>query len=671
MQQNPRTYDEAKLASMTEPLSVRVERIKGNSRTPIPLPQPSEDDGGESKTATSVTGYSKEEIRQLEQWLVTNWTGGGYYEITVTDSTQPNAIVMKWGVLYDTKQHPEMVPPPLADQLAGTPVQQPQIPHPQPQRAPMAPVFPNGLPQPTFFQQQQQPQGYGMPQQPAIGTQAYAAWAGELERRKVDDELRQLRERDREREREALEAKHRAEVERVRSEAATAQRAMEAKFAELQNTIAQLNKPTVTPEFEMMKQQLRAAEEKAEHERAEREAERRDQAMRDMIKAMNDESRKQMEMMQRMFETQMQTMQAMLQQTANKPDAMKDVFLLIQEQSRANAEVVKDIARQNDNAINRLQGFMMNPMQMIQLAKESQQGAEMATERMASTFGRVIEMQQRVTENALNMQPQGGGVLDVVREGMGGLKDFAERVVSAKNANEKFAMQAQAQVAQAQARAYEAQVAAEAAAHAAANGQTVHTPPAPRPQSQLAGIPMGPVVSKKPEEQQDAGPKRLGKTDEEWFTGAFVDNVIELREAIDDNDGEDDDVTPKDVVGYVTTAVQMSMQQQVMIPAIMELLMQQRYADFVDVLIPDASFEFRTEVVQGIINMLREMSGQEPAPVPRTETKVEAKPVEAKPKMQIVKDDEDDDDEDPDQDGKPVPPPPPSSNGKKGRPARA
>lgn len=683
LQQGPRTFDDAKLSSMTEPLSLRVEKLKGASRTPIPLPQPGSDDGGgDDAVATSVTGYTIEDVRGIEQWLVTKWVGGGLYEVTVTDSSSPQ-IIMKWQPYWDPKQYPELTPAPLAD--AAAPIA-PTVTNLNP-RVPMSSAFPNGLPagaSPAFaptapsYAREHHPSYYNqMPAPPPVGSQSWSAWQHEAERRKVEDELKALRERERDREREAIEARHKAEVDRLRieseSRAASTQRAFETKLAEMQASMTALMQQHATkasdPEIEKMREQMRATEARAERDRNEREAERRDQAMRDMIKAQAEESRRQVEAMQRVHEQQLAAIAAQ----ANKPDAMKDVFLLIQEQARMNAESVKEIARQNDNAITRLQGFMLNPLQMMQLAKESQAGAEQATERVTNFFGRVVEMQQRVTENALQMQPGGSGVMDVVREGMGGLKEFAEKFVGAKSANEKFSMQAQAQVAEAQARAYEAQM---RAAHPQPQPEVVHAPPPPRVQEQLAGVRV-PKVSPEstPEPASADTTKRLGRTDLEWFTPALIDEVMQLREGVDtfieacgtiaDGDADVDEiegVSPADTVEGIMAAVQAISTHQVIVPAMMDLLFQERYADFVDVLIPDATQAYRDEAVQLIIAELRTLTNKEPEPKPAT--KVE-------PKLTVVAAPSDGDADDDDDDSKPFSPPPskPKKNG--ARPARA
>ena len=136
----PELFDQAKLESMIEPFTVRVERQKGQSRSPIPMPAPMDGEGAPG------TGFSREDIMGIERWLIADWCGGGILRVTVTDSDSPKPSVMSW---MFTSELPERVPPPLqaATQAAIENAQavRQQAANPQ-QRAPYMASFPNGLP---------------------------------------------------------------------------------------------------------------------------------------------------------------------------------------------------------------------------------------------------------------------------------------------------------------------------------------------------------------------------------------------------------------------------------------------------------------------------------------------------------------------------------------------
>ena len=104
-----RGLDPAKLQEMHEPLTIRVERVRGNQRQPIEIP------GREG--AAPGTGWSREEVLKLETWLVNEWTGGGCYRFMVVDA---QGTKMEWDGVWDPRQFPERAPPNLASATAPT-----------------------------------------------------------------------------------------------------------------------------------------------------------------------------------------------------------------------------------------------------------------------------------------------------------------------------------------------------------------------------------------------------------------------------------------------------------------------------------------------------------------------------------------------------------------------
>ncbi len=628
----PRTFDDAKLSTMVEPLTVRVDKIKGSTRMPIPLP---EGDSGE----TPGTEWTKDAVRGLEQFLVSQWSGGGLYEIAITDSSTPTPVTMKWSPFWHTTDYPERVPPPLVG-VASAATPPAPIQPPAPQR-PMS-AFPNGLP---FFQPGAQGQPYAAPQQypqypgyayalpppPQVGSPSWPAWQAEASRTRESEELRTLRDENRRREAETIAAKHAAELDRERQASEQRFQRYETQMADIRNMMATLaqtvqhgaasSKPNA--ELEAIKAQL-------ENEKREREAERRERETRDALKATQEASQRQFELMQRSLEA----MQARLTEAnTNKSDPL---LAMVQEQARQHADAIKEIARNQAASLERIQGFMMNPRDMFMMAKESNASTEQATERISKLFGSVIDVQQKVTENLLQMQPGGSGALDVVRDGLNSVKELAERYVGSKATNERIAMQAQAQVATAQAQAY-------AAAHGAQQpAQPVQVAPSPTI-SGLAG-PTGETqvaqtssakpkangkangkkddkADKKPIIITGPGAKRLGKTDAEWF-GPLIANVEELREGVDlyleslsmdpprvNTKGEPEGLSPEGAAMTVAGAVGTVMQHNLMIPVMRDLLFQDRFADFFDVLLPNAPQAYRDDTTQAFVALAKKLNG--------------------------------------------------------------
>ena len=657
----PRTFDDSKLASMLEPLTIRVEKRKGNTRTPIPLPD------GEGDDAKNGSGWAKDDLRNFEQWLVTEWAGGGFYEITVTDSTSP-PITMKWEPFWAIAQYPEIVPPPLRDvtQAAGVSNVNPTgLPYPLPHPPPNSPqarlmtAFPNGFPSgnnPGFQQpQQQQPfyvvqsQPQTLPAPPPIGTPAWPQWQAEHERQKRDEEMRALREQNATREREALEAKHKAELEQARERARAEQQATAQRFeaqakdmSDLRNMIASLAQTlqqgsTKNPEIEALKEQNRMLQEKMDREATRADAERRDRELREQIKAQADQSQRQFDAMQRQFE---QTIKAMTEAASNnKSDPM---LSMMQEQARQNATTMQELSRNQTAQLEKFQAFMMNPRDMIAMAQENSRSADAAAEKVTRLFGSVIDVQQKVTENLLQMQPGGSGALDLVRDGVIGLKEVAEKYVGAKSAEARMQGMAQVQIAEAQARAWAEAQSAQQHQHQQPPQQLEPTPA----MQGLAGVQMPANANGMPNGAPNGAPKskkrkgaatvevidasgefkRLGRTDREWF-GPALPEMVMLREGVDrflescrenppraNSKGQIDGTSPEQAATYILQATTMAMQQQLPIAALIDLMLQERYADFLDVLLPGATQPYRDDTINYLvdaINQLKRLSGLE------------------------------------------------------------
>lgn len=611
-------YDEAKLQSMVEPITVRIEKIRGAQRTPINLPPP------EDPESPQNGGLTKEDIRNLESFLATQWSGGGFYEISATDSSQPTVITMTWQPYYDPQIYPERKPPSPEEAAQGI---APIVQLPINPRGNNVAAFPNGFP--TFQQQipaQLSGPAYGtpyppMPAAPPIGTNQWQAYSAEIEKRRHEDETRALREENARREREAQETKHAAQLAAERMANEQRARALEAQVSELKNLIAGLaNNGAKNPEIELLKQQAADARAQADRERAEREAERRNSEMLAMIKATQEATQRQIDESNRRTEMLMQQLREL---TANKgPDPM---IMLFTEMTRTNAEAIKEISRNSKEQITQLQMQMLKPQDILAITTGAHSAADANGAKIASAYSGVLDMQTKVMEQALQMAPQGSGVVDVVRDGVNGLKDFAERYVGAKSAENRMASQAQVQVAQAQ--AHVATVQAAAAVGAPIPG-VVYAPPAPREQSQLAGpdvqVPKF-DASIPPSNPNDSKIKRRGRTDREWF-GPALEEVHGMREQVamfidslrsdppkHNPDGSNLGMSPEQAAMGIIMATQMAVQQGANIPALIDLLMEKRYADFIEVLLPDAPDNYRIDVAQILIAKIARLSG-EPTP---------------------------------------------------------
>lgn len=284
----PRRFDPALFDVMSEPFSVRVERRHNGSNGPIPLPPADGEDAG-------GIGYDRDRVLNLEQWLVTDWSGGGTYFFTLSDASDPPKR-MEWVSTFDPRTYPVRVPPdprtangtvgpplppPAAAVAPPAPVQAPapapapqppsspsvnhmstQTPWPttfqyQPGPAPAAAPAPVAVQQPQFQQQPQQPQGQSVSFYPPYGggtmmstRMAAANDPGTGDRARMDQleaANRDLQARLAAEETARREAQHKAEMERQaavnRAELERIQRESDRKLDELKASLAPKTDP--------------------------------------------------------------------------------------------------------------------------------------------------------------------------------------------------------------------------------------------------------------------------------------------------------------------------------------------------------------------------------------------------------------------------------------------
>lgn len=612
IKQPPKTFDDAKLQAMTEPLTVRVERLKNNTRSPIPLPDNADGSPGS-------TGWSKEEIQRIDAWIVSELPGGGggLFEVSVTDSSQPTPIVMKWQPYFNPMDYPER---PLA--LEGTAAQfTPPTQVNQPQQV-------NQVRQPNqfmnyTFQPQQAPSfgGYPMPAPPPIGTPGYMMWQGEAEKRERDAELKRLRDENDRREREALEAKHKAEMERERT-------SVNDRFGRLEGLISNLAtslKEAATPkgespeliamkaQMQAMQEQTRIAQEQARIAQERADNDRRERETRELITRMQDQMNQQIQATNQ----RMETLISQLTASSNKHDP---IISLMQEQARQHTESLREITRSTNDVFSRMQGMIMQPRELLALAQDGQRSIDTVTERVTKFFGNVVDMQQRVMDNALSMQPSGNPVIEAITHGLDNLKDLGKRYVGAKEIEQKVAAQANVEVARAQAAAIEAQ--ARATNPAAFVGVPVPPPVAQDQLNGMAGMEEAPAAKAPPRIE-----RLWGRTDEEWFGPMILSNVHELREGVKtfheslaadpmnvDKNGQPLGTSPEAAANGILMGAQMAQQHGLVVPAYVELFARGQVAEFVGVLLPNpySSEEFRADVV-GLLKKAIEGAGADNA----------------------------------------------------------
>ena len=613
---------------MVEPLTLQIYRIKNGQRSSVPLPI------GESGEAG--VGWTRGEVLSIDQGWLVSWAGGGFYEMTVTDSTAPSPQKLVWTNFWPL---PEKMPPTLAE-AAGAISSGVVTPSPtefQPQVSTTM-QFPNGLPSggimsvPTALPAPQQQHYYvSQPQQQQQPYYAQQAYQAEAERRRLEERLAAMEGQLRQAQLDAAQRQHQVDLERERAANQAALQRLEQRLAEVHAT------PKSDDTVKRLEMQL-------DNERREREAERRERELKEQLLAMNNAVQIQIQQLQ-------QNNATILQQAQNKgPDPM---YQLMIEQNRQQMEAMKEIARQSNDGLRQMQTMMMNPRDVMAMTKEASNGIDGVTQKMSGIFGAALEMQQKVLENALQINQGGNETIGLIRDGIGSAQSMLERYVTSKSREAQVASQSQAAAAQAQAQAAAVQAQAQASI---ANAQARAAQPPPpqiqaKPQAGLAGAngtngkaqtsaaaldewrkqrelqevaaerAANPTpretVAQAPTPVPVAGIVRHGRTDEEWF-GPSLPDVLNTRIAVKQFISDlargviaKDAPTPQLVAQGTMQAIAFVQAQGVPIPAIVELLLEGKVDEFMEVFLPDAPQNYRDDVA-GLLAKALGMEDDEP-----------------------------------------------------------
>jgi hypothetical protein len=624
----PKVFDLAKFESMVEPFTVRVEKIKGSTKYEIPMPP---DAGG----GAPGTGWSKDQTRELQTWLVNEWSGGGHYGIAITDSSVPPQM-MEWNAYYPPHEFPEKVPPTLQGAfLPNVPVPgSVAAAHPVNQgRSPMAQFSGSGssLPPASMFPQQTMPApapqpGY-YPPPPYYATPiapAVAAAQPNNEVAMLREALAQQREQNVQREFERRLAEIKADSDRRVAEMQTTMQAMVEKLTASMQAAA---RPAVDPQIEHLREQTRMLQEQDRRRVEEMDRMRREQEMRDQIKASQEQMARLVDESNRRFE-------AFMASNANKgPDPQ---IMMFQQMFAAQMDAMKEISRTSQSQLDRVQNFMMRPQDVLAIAKESATSADQVAVNMSRQWEQMFNVSRQLTEQAAQLNSGGGGneVIGLIREGAGKLGEWAEKYTGSKAKENIAQVNAQAEIAKAQADVTKAQLErmSEMARMEAAlkSGAVVQMPdgsyraggaaPQPAISAPPMGVPGRPWVAPKAAAAAagglngapasnvvpiNDGQRRVkGRTDLEWF-GIILPNVKQLRDevaafikALEQTPPQKAGLSPEEATMAIQMAAAEVMNRQIPIPAMVDLLLQGMVPDFLDVLLPDAPQSYRDDVVK-------------------------------------------------------------------------
>lgn len=676
-------YDPAAISRMSEPLTVRVERVAGALRTPIEMPTK---EGG-----APGQGWLKDDISRLEGWLVNDWCGGGTLHITVMDALD---VKHEWRVFYPTVEHPIKQPPTMPSQstLTSSPATTKALAQARAQAqanagvtwpptaaeyaiAPAPPAPPVATPTPAPVAPTPATIVVPTPTErivPAMTYQpSYAPSApprDDSEKRALAEEARALKERLAAVERDRLNDLHRAEVDKIRADsekqleelkrlvAAKTDDSGAQRFSQIENVLSKLiekidAKPTgpdpamlalqhkldlmerersmqaqaPDPRLAALEATLKQQAEQMQRERDRADADRREQAMQQQL-------RDQREQMERQL--------AALRDRPTGPDPTMMLFL----------DMMKSSQQQAQMQMERQQAMMLKPQDIIALTKESSNGLDDVKRSMTGLFSDVFDMQKQVMQQAMQFAPQGESTTArLIETGMAQAAQAFERYGQGKTSEavshaKAAAEQAKAQAEQMRLQQMHLQMMAqqEAAARqpqlngvnppenanhdAPVNASAEDGSQGTRQAAQAREVKPAPieVIDATPHEAGTNGHgtviKRMGHTDQEWFglampeveklrTGVatYLKNVARKSPKLDPKTHQPIGISPELATEAILKAADKIVTLKIDVLAFRGLFLEARMDEFMEILLPDAHYQYRADVAGMLLGAMQAM----------------------------------------------------------------
>jgi hypothetical protein len=534
----------------------------------------------------------------------------------------PPPIPMQWGSPQYTPMQGTFQPPPAPPSAWGapSPFQQPQqVYPPQPQQGYGVPPYgmPPGYQQP-YGQPPYNPWGPlpgGMPQRDNEGEKALKALQAEIEagkRREIElkyaqdldrtraehqkqidklsDEMRRNNEQGANKENDEV---RRAREERERMERERERERTDARFQEMMAKISELASARANPNDDAIKRLEEDARRRDEQHA--RELEKRDQIAREErirleIKESNDK-----------HERMMREITA----NANKgPDPVLEFMKESAREARASQERIAAIEARRFDA---MQAASISPMQLVTLMDKRDSSGDQFIRNMMPALTGVIDLYRGAAENVVGLagggpaaawQPALESVISTGKEVMD--RYFTWKRDEGVSANKVKIAQAQAQ-GQAASAAAQAQQAIAHMQTNAARGNNGVSQQASAPAAGLAGAEAPAAAA----QANNVVPIRQPPTEAERFGKAY-ESVKRLREGV-----KKGDLTPNATIDAIMQGVNavISNNQQhppgdpahVIVP-VFTLYEEERWADFIDQLLPDAPVPFKEECVKILID---------------------------------------------------------------------
>jgi hypothetical protein len=430
--------------------------------------------------------------------------------------------------------------------------------------------------------------------------------------------------------------RQRDEAQRQREQLLEQQAIMQRQMMEAQLTALreQLVQVTAAPRGESDElRQIREAQERMrqENERLRQESERKLEVERQQREREREryEQQRRDEIMQRELREAREATERRIEALVAQNRAGDPVLDAMKEQSRQAAEQMREIARMQQASTDRMAQFMVAPSQLAQIMKDNASGSDVVMRNLVDTVSGIGTMYKAAAEQMLQMSGGGSEPASVrlIQEGLGRASEVAERFLAVK----RDAVISEAKVKQAQAAAEAQKITAEAQLRAAAiqaqrwspppqaiqgglNGAAELPAPAARPavangaangHAPVAAAPVAaaPVAAAPTAGEAPAG--RTGPSEEELF-GVAYESVMRLRKGVADGK-----LNPEQTIDAILKGVQHVVANNIEVHAF-TLFTSERWADFIDVMLPTAPQEFRNECVRILIEEV-DVGGEEEA----------------------------------------------------------
>lgn len=593
----PKEFDEAVLQTLTEPITVTLRKIVAGKPSPIELPPgPGESIGGR--------GFSADMVRSLPSFVSKEWSGGGMYDCTATGQ---NGEQMKWEMYFHPNQVPEMTPPTMAQS-------QPSAPAPHQEQSPsyagangnylsqIAQTYHQNPGQPPFAGQSaggsapaMNPYGWQVPQygsQPMRFGSSPSPIAPDTSAAKEREERLKLEAK---MERQAQQSQHEKEMSAVTAE-----------MRRLSETVTKRPSDEESPALKAAMDKINALEQQNTTQVLMQSMQSMQENTNRMFERMAADNNRKIEEMRRASEAnQTDPMLPMLMQM------MQQMGSAQQQSTQTFVQFMQANQTQQLEQARLAQSSQMRPQEMLELFRAGNSGAD----QMASAYGKAWELMANGVESILHAQ--GPGVhpaLAMIGQGVEGGLGMAQQYLEMKQAETQANAQArtiQAQM-EAQSRIRTAQIQAQATAGEGAAEE--YTP-------DFSGGEDGEGESEEESSEVEVLPAHtedeIGRQEDQLF-GEALPHVMRLRKGVDSGA-----VSSTQAAAAVLQAVDHFGQAATegnAIPPIFSLFAEERFADLIDALIPDARASFRDEAAsalyQGVSN-LKKQAGIATGPPPQ------------------------------------------------------